>query len=151
MPWTKRDLLKQAFAEIGIADYEFDTQPEMMQHGLRVLDLLVAEWATRGVRIGFSGGDGKGRVDADLQVPEWAVRPLYLSVAMDIASTYGKQPSQRTMTAQHQAYSAMLARVARPKERQFYGYAGQGNRRGVIVPEPQPLMTDTGQTPGWGN
>lgn len=151
MPWTKRDVIHQAFAELGIAGHEFDLQAEDLQLALRLLDTMMAEWASCGVRVGFSGGDGKGDVAESVEVPEWAVRPMYLGLAMAIAPTYGKTVNPATMTAQSRAYASVLARVVPVRSRIQSGFAGVGARYATLTPQKQPLVTDTGATPVYGD
>ncbi len=55
MGWTKRDIVKQAFSEIGKSDYDFDIQPEEMMSALRSLDSMVSTWGAQGIRIGYAG------------------------------------------------------------------------------------------------
>ncbi|MDZ7905164.1 MAG: packaged DNA stabilization gp4 family protein [Cypionkella sp.] len=150
MAWTKRDIVHQAYTEIGVADYEFDLQPEMLQSGLRQLDLLLAGWATAGIRIGFSGGNGKGDIDAETAVPEWALRALYLNLAMDMAAGFGKQPSPRTMAQAKESYDMLLARTVIPLPRRLIGYAGSGTWWGNLPVAQEPLTAETGTTQIYG-
>ena len=76
MAWTKRDIVKQAFAEIGRSEYDFDASPEDTQHALRVLDSMAATWATQGLRIGYAGGDGFGDIEAVACNRHSGARPL---------------------------------------------------------------------------
>lgn len=126
--WSKRDVIEQAFAEIGKAAYDFDLQPEELQSALRKLDAMMATWGgALGIRIGFSGGDGKGDLTADTQVPDWAYEALYLNLALRLCPDFGKTPSPITVMNAKQALDAVRVRVVQPATRQIRGYAGAGN------------------------
>jgi hypothetical protein len=46
--WTKRDVIGQAFSEIGLASYTFDLLPEQYEGALRCLDAMIAQWENKG-------------------------------------------------------------------------------------------------------
>ena len=144
--WTKRQLLEQAYAEIGKAAYDFDLQPEELQSGLRVLDTMMSAWAIRGIRIGWGGGDGLGDVDLLSNVPEWAVEAIYLNLAIRIAPSFGRAVSPDTKAAAKAAYDTVLSRVVTPRDRQITGYAGSGNPWQRLVADEEPLYTTDGGT-----
>lgn len=124
MGWTKRDVVRQAFAELGRGDYDFDLQPDEMQNALRVLDMMVARWGSAGLRIGYSGGDGSGEIDAGAAVPEFAIEALYTGLALRLAPSFGKTVAAETARAAQEAYSDLAARMIRVRPRTVVGYAG---------------------------
>lgn len=137
MAWTKRDVIEQAYAEIGKAAYEFDLHPEDLQSALRQLDAMLAMWSgTQGIRIGFAGGDGFGELDVNTEVPTWAVEALYYNLALRLAPSFGKTPSPITVTNAKMALDALRVRCVTPKRRHLNGYAGAGNS--VWGAEPLP-------------
>ncbi len=144
MAWTKRDIVKQAFAEIGRSEYDFDASPEDTQHALRVLDSMAATWAMQGLRIGYAGGDGFGDIDASVEVPEFAHEALYLSLAVRIAPSFGKSASPDTKAAAKEARNGVLSRLINLRPRVISGYAGSGaSRPNLPVPDdPLKLGTD---------
>lgn len=152
--WTKLDVIKEAFAEIGKAAYDFDLQPEDLQAALRKLDSMMATWGgALGVRIGFSGGDGKGSLDASTEVPDWAYEALYLNLALRLAPGYGKQPMQQTMMGAKAALDAVRIRTTQPQPRKIGGYAGAGNSwwGAVALPaEIEPVVTGPDNTLPFG-
>jgi hypothetical protein len=131
--WSKRDLLEQAYLEIGKASYDFDLQPEELQSGLRALDAMVATWANKGVLIGWAGGDGFGDVDALSNVPEYAMEAIYLNLALRLAPSFGKAVSPDTRAAAKNAFDIVLSRSIVPVDKRITGYAGSGNRNGVTA------------------
>lgn len=78
MGWTKRQLITQAFEEIGLAAYVFDLTPEQLQSALRRMDAMVAGWNSNGVRIGYPlpSSPDSSNIDADSGVPDFATRPF---------------------------------------------------------------------------
>lgn len=125
--WSKRDVIQQAFSEIGKAAYDFDLQPEEMQSALRKLDAMMATWGgAMGIRIGFSGGDGKGDLTASTEVPDWAYEALYLNLAVKLCPDFGKTPSPVTLFNAKTALDAVRSRTVQPATRQIAGYAGAG-------------------------
>lgn len=128
MPWTKLDIIRQAYSEIGKADYEFDLNPEELQSALRQLDAMMAMWGgTQGIRIGFSGGNGFGDVDQEAEVPMWAAEALYYNLAIRLAPSFGKTPSPITLINAQAAMDAVRVRSVQPRPRRIEGYAGAGN------------------------
>ena len=143
MPWTKRDIIRQAYSEIGKADYEFDLNPEDLQSALRQLDAMMAVWSgTQGIRIGYSGGDGRGELDVNAEVPMWAVEALYYNLALRLAPSFGKTPSPITIMNAKAALDAVRVRNVQPATRRISGYAGAGNSLwgAVALPENNPAV-----------
>lgn len=122
MGWTKRQLITQAFEEIGLAAYVFDLTPEQLQSALRRMDAMVAGWNSNGVRIGYPlpSSPDSSNIDADSGVPDFANEAIFLGLAVRIAPSYGKQLSQETKAWADNAYSNMANQVAVPTpERQM--------------------------------
>jgi len=135
--WSKLDVIQQAFSEIGKGAYEFDLQPEDLQTALRKLDAMMASWGgSLGMRVGFSGGDGKGALGVDTAVPDWAYEALYLNLALRLCPDYGKTPSPITLMNAKAAMDAVRVRTVQPMTRRFGGYGGAGNG-GVALPVPE--------------
>ena len=44
MGYSKRQFVEAAFAEVGLASYVFDLQPQDLEQALRRLDAMMAEW-----------------------------------------------------------------------------------------------------------
>ena len=126
--WTKEDVIKQSFSEIGKGAYEFDLQPEDMQNALRKLDAMLSAWSgAYGIRLGYAGGDGKGSIGASTTVPDWAYESLYLNLAVKLCPDYGKTPSPVTVKGAKEALDMVRNRMVIPATRSISGYAGAGN------------------------
>lgn len=151
--WSKRDVIAQAFSEIGKGS-DFDLQPEDLQTGLRKLDAMMATWGgAMGIRIGFAGGDGKGDLGVDMAVPDWAYEALYLNLALRLCPDYGKTPSPLTQTSAKAALDAVRGRTVQPSPRRLRGYAGAGNSAwgARALPEgDEPLSTSPDGAIIWG-
>lgn len=142
MTYTKRDIIGAAYEAIGVADYDFDLQPEDYQSAVRKLDGMLAAWALFGVRIGYAGtGDD---VDIEANIPGWAYEALYLNLALRIAPGLGKAPAMETKTQALWAYNAVLARCVRVPPRIGPTYAGAGHWHGNLVQPETPIRTYDG-------
>ena len=151
MGWTKRQLVEQAFEEIGLAAHVFDLTPEQMESALRRMDTMVAGWNSNGVRIGYPlpSSPGASTLDQDSGVPDFAIEAIFLGLACRLAPSYGKTVSQETKAWSDAAYSNMANQVALPTpERQLPGTLprGQGSKpwrniyRPYITPPEDPLL-----------
>lgn len=139
--WTKLDIIRQAYAECGRADYEFDLNPEDLETGLRLLDAMMATWAALGIRIGYSGGDGTGEIDASTEVPLWACEALYLKLAERLAPSFGKTLSPQTLANAKAAFDAVRVRTTKPMPRVLRGYGGAGNGARAMPVQVDPIAT----------
>jgi len=116
MSWTKRELISQAFEEIGLASYAFDLSAEEYESALKRMDMMVSGWTADGVRIGYplpSSADGSA-LDQDSGIPDAAIETLVMNLAMRIAPAYGKQLAPDFMTNAKAAYSNLANKMAYP-------------------------------------
>jgi len=144
MPWTKTQIISEAFTEIGKGDYSFDMQPEEFQSALRRLDAMMATWgATASIRIGYSGGNGFGDIGVETEVPDWAVSAMYLNLAINIAPSYGKTVSPDTKINAKIALDSIMNRTTERRTRYIGGYAGAGNGPYTTLPAPE-ILIETG-------
>lgn len=118
MSWTKRQIVDQAFAAVGLGAYAFDLTADERESALRALDAMMATWATKGLRIGYNTSTSPGSTDIgdDSGLPDYAIEAAYLNLALRLADAYGKQVSPGTAANAKQAYSALLAWVSKPIE-----------------------------------
>lgn len=122
MSWTKRQLITQAFEEIGLAAYVFDLTPEQLNSALRRMDAMVASWNSNGVRIGYPlpASPEDSDLDQDSNVPDFAIEAIYLGLACRLAPSFGKVVSPQTRAFADAAYSNMLIQTMQPTpERQM--------------------------------
>lgn len=141
MSYTKGDLVNSALEEIGIAEYEFDISPEQRQSAIRKLDMMMAEWGARGIRLSYPVT--KSRTpdpDQETEVPDWAGEAIVTNLAIKLAPSYGKQVSMGTMAAATRTYTTVCGVFASPKEMQFNSMpkgAGYKSVESVFTPEPE--------------
>ena len=132
MSWTKRQLVAQAFEEIGYASYAYDLQPEQLQAGLRRLEALMGTWNGRGIRLGYplTQNPDVAELDVSSNVPDSANEAIYSNLAIRIAPIVGKTVSMETKQAARSAYMELLSRFTKPQEQQLPGTmpAGAGNK-----------------------
>ena len=141
MAYTKRDIVNQAFGEIGMADYVFDLQPEQLNNALRQLDMMMATWNGKGIRIGYPLPSSPGGSDLDevTGVTDMALEAMYLNLAIRISSGYGKTVSPETKAAAKFSYNQLLGRSALPIEMQIGNQtvpSGAGNKGWRYYNEP---------------
>lgn len=143
MSWTKRQLVVQAFEEIGLASYAFDLQPEQLQAGLRRLEAMMGTWNGRGIRLAYplTQNPDAAELDVSSNVPDSANEAIYTSLAIRIAPIVGKTVSMETKQAARSAYMELLSRFSMPQEMQLPSTmpAGAGNK---------PWRQDTPFLPG---
>ncbi len=147
MPWSKTQIIGEAFAEIGKGSYTFDMQPEEYQMALRRLDTMMATWgATANIRIGYVGGIGFGDIAEETEVPDWAVSAMYLNLAINLAPAYGKTVSPDTKINAKAALDSIMNNTTELAPRYLGGFAGAGAGlwNAILPPAPDPLETGAG-------
>jgi hypothetical protein len=130
--WSKRDIIQQAFTEIGLADYAFDLDPAQFQSALRRLDAMITQWENKGIRLAYPVpvSYANSSLDQSIEGQDTALEALYLNLAMRLAPQFGKTPSPDTKMLAFQAYKTLLAMSAQPVEMQIDNSrvpAGAGN------------------------
>ena len=105
---TKRDIVTAAFAEIGLADYVFDLQPEQLEHAKTSLDRMAATWNGQGIAIAYPLGASD--LDDVLPVPDWAHDALVMGLAVRLAPGFGKMVSPDTKAAAMAALNIVRGR-----------------------------------------
>lgn len=137
MAWTKRQIVEHALDEIGIASYNFDYQPEELQTAMQRLDLMMATWNAKGIRVSYNMPSSaiSGLLDDDSGLPDSAIEAVVLNLACRIAPSYGKQISQDTRKDAKSAYNAMIGKNISIPQVQLPGDipAGAGNNHGYGI------------------
>jgi len=133
MAYTKRDIINMAFEEIGLAGYVFDLQPQQLEGALRRLDVMMATWNGKGIRLGYPlpSGIGASDLDQDTNVSDAALEAMALNLAVRIAPGFGKTPSPDTKASAKNAYNQIIAQSAKPVEMQLDNMSipsGAGNK-----------------------
>lgn len=146
MGYSKRQIIEEAYGEIGMASYVFDLDVDVLQRALRRLDSMMAEWNGRGIRLGYPIPASPDDSDLDelAQVPDWANEAVILNLAVRLAPGHGKTVSPQTLFAAKRAMDGVLARVAMPPEVQITGLprgAGSKSHDAPFLPSPTAPLT----------
>ena len=131
MSYTKRQLVEAAMAEIGLASYAFDLLPEQRELALRRLDSMMAEWNTRGLRLGYPVPDNPADsdIDVDSNLPDAAWEAVITNLALRMAPSYGKQVNIETKITARHALNTILSRASMPPEMKLPAMpSGAGNK-----------------------
>ena len=148
--WTKRQIIEQAFEEIGLASYVFDLTADQLQSALRRLDLMVASWQARNIQIGYPlpASPENSNIDGEIQTSLNNNEALVLNLAVRLAPAYGKSLSPDTKATAKLLYDQLLIEAAMPYEQQFVRTLplGAGFKRTdqvfVNVPDLNPLIVE---------
>ena len=121
MSWTKKQIIEQAFEEIGLASYIFDLTPDQLNSALRRLDLMVASWQTKNIQIGFPlpTFPQNSNIDQEIDTPMNANEAVVLNLAVRLAPAYGKVVSPDTRATAKVLYDQLLIDAAFPSEQQY--------------------------------
>jgi hypothetical protein len=140
MGYSKRQFIEAAFAEIGLASYAFDLQPEQLEAARQRLDAMMADWNGKGIRLGYpipvSPQDGS--IDEQTNVPDSAYEAIICSLAIRLAPSYGKQVMNETKATAKQGYDTLMQRATFPLEQQFPNTmpSGAGNKPWRVYDNP---------------
>lgn len=132
MSWTKRQFVNEAFTEIGLAVYIYDLESEQLQSALRRLDSMMATWNGKGIRLGYPlpSSPENSDLDEETNVPDSANQAIYTNLGLIIAPGFGKTVSSRTEVIAKDSLNVLMARAAKPAEKQFPSTlpSGAGNK-----------------------
>ena len=106
---TKRDIITDAFAELGLAAYIYDLQPEQLETAKRSLDRMMATWGGQGIVVGYPLGTASD-IDDETNAPDWALEAMVQNLALRIAPGFGKTVSPDTKAAASMALNVLGAR-----------------------------------------
>jgi len=140
MGYSKRQFIEAALAEIGLASYAFDLQPEQLEAARRRLDAMMADWNGKGIRLGYpipvSPQDGS--IDEQTNVPDSAYEAIICNLGIRLAPSYGKQVMNETKATAKQGYDTLMQRATAPLEQQFPNTmpSGAGNKPWRVYDNP---------------
>ena len=140
MGYSKRQFIEAAFAEIGLASYAFDLQPEQLEAARQRLDAMMADWNGKGIRLGYpipvSPQDGS--IDEQTNVPDSAYEAIICNLGIRLAPSYGKQVMNETKATAKQGYDTLMQRTTAPLEQQFPNTmpSGAGNKPWRVYDNP---------------
>lgn len=133
MSWTKRQIIEQAYEELGLAAMFYDLQPEQIESARRKMDSMVAGWSTKNIQVGYPlpSEANSSDVDQETNVPDYAVEALYLNLAIKIAPSHGKALIPETKIAAKAAYNTVLQKAVSNPPKMKYSCelpSGAGNK-----------------------
>lgn len=112
MSYTKRQIIMQAVAEIGLSTYEFDLTAEEFQTAMRQLDNMMAVWIRKGIVFDpvypIPVPITSGSLDDDTNAPDFAIQAMMLNLAVRLAPGLGKMPAPDTKKDAVKAYNSLL-------------------------------------------
>jgi len=114
MSWTKGQIIADAFAELALANFDFDISPEEEALALRKLNTMMATWGALSIHLGFHMNASATTVDLDEPsgLPMYAVEAVVQNLAVRLAASKGKTLPRSTLTGAKQAYDALINKVA---------------------------------------
>lgn len=155
MSWTKRQIVEEAYGELAIAGHVFDISPEEQEAALRRLDLMMAVWDARGIRLGYplASSPDDSDLDQDSGLPDSAIEPVYMNLAKRLAAGKGKALTQGTLQAAKDGFDLLLRVAAYPQQQQLPNTLPRGAgsrpwRTGQSPFMPTPTADPIGTTPG---
>lgn len=110
---TKRDVILQAFEELGLAEYNFDLSPDEMSTARKRLDRMMAEWEMK-VSTGYmipTNPDDSDEND-ECGVPDGIINAMAINLAVRLAPGLGKTLPLETRVSAKNGYDGMLAFLA---------------------------------------
>lgn len=128
---TKEDLVNAAYAEISLAGYVFDIDPEEKQTALMRLERMAAAMDARGIRIGYNLAGADAQLTDPVGIPDWAEEAYYTNLAKRLSVTLGKQLLPETLIAAKEGMETLLLGSMHIPQMQMPRHMpiGTGNRR----------------------
>lgn len=125
----KRQLIYDAYEEIGLASYAYEISPEELHSAVRKLDQMMGTWSNKNLKLGFAYGDS---ADDDAGVPEAAHDAIVVNLAVRLAPAHGKAVSPETKQAAGVAMNALYNLSVKPQPQRLDHHAiprGSGRRQ----------------------
>jgi hypothetical protein len=140
MGYSKRQFIEAALAEIGLASYVFDLQPEQLEAARQRLDAMMADWNGKGIRLGYPipASPQEGSINEQTNVPDSAYEAIICNLGIRLAPSYGKQVMLETKATAKQGYDTLMQRATFPLEQQFPNTmpSGAGNKPWRVYDNP---------------
>lgn len=155
MSWTKGDIVSEAFAELALAGYVVDIDPDEQAAALRRLDTMMATWQSQGLRVSYAiSADPQGSDMADDSgLPLECVEAVYMGLAGRIAAGKGKMLPPSSKAIIKASFDALVSRQASgdTMEQQIRSGVPRGsgskpwrtnNRPYMAIPTKTPLLNN---------
>lgn len=153
MGWTKKQLITQAFEELGLSASIYDLTSAQLETAANKLNAMMAAWSTNGVRVGWASPSTQALndINQDSLAPDFANEAIYTNLAVRLSSSFGKIVSPELKSLAVSSYSDLVnALTGTPPEYQLPRSLpmGAGYKRQYYKYTPQrqsPLLADDGQ------
>lgn len=144
MSWTKRQLIEQAFDEIGYADYSFDVQPQQYNTALIKLDAMMDRWLLKGIDLSYPipTNPQDSDLDTDSSITNDA-EAVYTNLAVRIAPSLGKTVSIELKAAALESYRTLLIAAATPSAMQLPDTTPKGQGSKYWAWDKDPFLVQT--------
>jgi hypothetical protein len=118
--YTKGDLVRGAYAELAIAGWVWDLDPEELLWACGRMDMMMARWADDGIELGYNISlSPPTDLNVASGIPLNAVLAVILNLAVAIAAGKGKQLSPATIGEANNAYKSLCVAAAMPGQQQL--------------------------------
>lgn len=121
---TKREIIAQAFEEIGLGTYAYDARPEDLQSARVRLDALLAQWSSDGALTGFNSSK---ELDVESGVPQDGNRGVICALAIELAPSNGRAVMRDTKIGAREGKRVLMRKAAQsPGKKMNTGSAPAG-------------------------
>lgn len=132
MSWTKEQIVKAAFTNIGMAVYAHDIKAKQYQTALNILDMMIAAWSALNIQIAYPLSDNpdSANINDASNIIDCAVEAAVTNLALRLCIPFGKVQTADLKTIANKAYNSMLTALVQNEEMSFPGTMprGAGNR-----------------------
>jgi hypothetical protein len=148
--WNKGEVISDAYAEIGLVNYEYDLNPDQTTLALRKLDNIMAALELKGICYGYpmTLGPTEAELTQETNLPNYAYSYITKALGIELAPTVGKAVSRELLKAAKDAYSSLMIEAVKLPEQQMPANipAGAGNKRynGEVFLDPPEDTTKIG-------
>jgi hypothetical protein len=139
--YTKRELVLDAYDEVGLASYAFNLKPAQIERAVRKLDRAMGVLVGKGVQVGYPLTNSTAGLDVTVEtnLPVWATEGVVLGLGISLATGLGKQIPMELRSRYKEAMAVIFDRSDNgipEMQRQENTPAGMGNmyRAGYIDP-----------------
>ena len=108
---TALSIIEDSYGEIRVKKAGIDLTEDEIDTAIRKLNRLMVEWDSIGIHLGFRKVSDSGE---DTGIPDWAENATITTLAMRLASTFGKAVADELNLAQRISFKSMQNRSTEP-------------------------------------
>lgn len=132
MSYSKKQIIIDAFEEIGITDLSFELDAGEMVSALRKLDRMIASWEMDAIYLGYplAQSPNESDINQNSNVPDYALNAVVLNLACNLAYSKGRELSRDYISKSRDAYKDLISYNKTPPVMNLDSRTplGQGNR-----------------------